>query len=135
MRWHGRKYQPPVILAKAGIHFSPHTPGFEGVEKGLSPRLFVLSAILRKRESTARWIPAFARMTAGGDSTFATKRGRRKEDTQFSQSRNLWVSYSSLEIYGCPILPYSSFILPSQRRQTTANEWQFISTVYSFATF
>ena len=26
-----------VILAKAGIHFSPHTPDFNGVEKGLNP--------------------------------------------------------------------------------------------------
>ena len=35
-----------VILAKAGVHFSPHIP--ESVEKGLHPPLFTLSVIPAK---------------------------------------------------------------------------------------
>ena len=81
----GRITLSVVILAKAGIHFSPHILDFNGVEKSLNPRLF--PSFLRKRESTARWIPAFARMTAGGGFDFCDT--REGGDDERAMSRGL----------------------------------------------
>ena len=73
---------PTVILATVGIHFSPHTPDFEGVEKGLNPRLFPFSVIFPAKEGVDCEMDPRPREDDGQqcDSTFCDtlEGGRRK---------------------------------------------------------
>ena len=66
------KFQPNVNLAKVRIGFSPHILDFKGVEKGLNPRLFLLSVIPAKEGVDCKMDTRLREDDGGEDSTFAT---------------------------------------------------------------